>query len=87
VKVDLLKCARCSLRWVDDDCKKACPRCSKQKSEPTILILAGQRVEVGAVRLFGEKAMADPSGLDVLNLGMRCSHGYIHPSLCESCSE
>jgi hypothetical protein len=86
MRVDLLKCVRCSLRWVDDEGLNQCPRCKRWSAKPTVVTLAGQNVEVSAIRLFGESAMRDPRGLEVLNLGTRCGHGFIHPSLCQECS-
>ena len=88
---DLMRCERCGLEWVADD-PGTCPRCRRFSTLPTEpVIVGGHKVQVRSVVLFGdETGLADKKvrrGLEKVDLGCKCPHGFIHHSLCPECSE
>jgi hypothetical protein len=88
VRVQLWKCERCSLTFVADKLPGSCPACLHRYSGSTVIRLAGRDVEVESVKLYGENPLKDQSltrGLESLDLGIRCPHGWIAPLLCRDC--
>ena len=90
--VELWHCVRCHLIWVPDD-EKVCPRCRLNHTVPTHPVeVAGVSVPVKSIHDFGlREGLLDADvrrGLDVLQLGLRCEHGYIAAFLCSNgCNE
>jgi hypothetical protein len=88
--VDLLRCERCRLIWVEEGDEKVCPRCRLNHSIPSHpVMVAGVEVPIRALRDFGmRKGLLDSDvrkNLDKLVLGDRCPHGYMTFMICSRC--
>ncbi len=89
MRVDLWQCDRCGLRFVADKPPGKCPACNRNYTGDTVIRLAGRRVKIESVRLFGMNPLNKAGmtrGLDSLRLGCRCPHGWLISYLCRECS-
>lgn len=75
--IALLQCSRCQLRWVDNPRFTTCPFCRRHHVD------GGQAFAVGV--FYGSAFEA--AGLEKLNLGERCPHGWMTWMLCKKCSQ
>lgn len=67
-----------------------CPRCRSWTVVPKEqVVVSGERVSVSAVVLHGKAVgLLDKNvrkGMDILNLGERCKHGFITYRICPQC--
>jgi hypothetical protein len=88
MKVSIFCCDRCGLAFVADEPPNVCPACLRHHSGPVTIRLAGRDVTVESVRLYGDNPLKDrriTKGLDTLQLGARCPHGFIAPFICSEC--
>lgn len=88
MKVTLWKCQRCELVFASDNPPTQCPSCRLFYSGTVYFKLAGNDVQVDAIRTYGKSPLAKPevqAGLHRINIGCRCPHGWLHKSMCESC--
>ena len=87
--VSLDHCLKCHLKWLNEG-ETVCPRCRTFSTTPKdMVVVAGCEVAVSAVVLHGsEVGLLDRAvrrGIDVLNLGERCDHGFISFRICPNC--
>ena len=87
MKIDFLwVCDRCRLQFVAAECPGTCPNCRRNYSGHTVIRLAGQDIEIEAVRIYGDSAIKKAlKGTDSLRLGERCAHGFIASFICPDC--
>lgn len=88
--VSLNKCMWCGLLWVEDG-DPFCPRCRHRHTAPRAAVIAGVEVTVKDVVLRGdEMGLHDGRvrrGLESIQLGLRCKHGYLASYICPLCNK
>jgi len=79
--VTLWICDRCHLQFVAAECPGACPNCRRNYSGHTVIRLAGQDIEIEAVRIYGDSAIKKAlKGTDSAAWGTLCAwfHSLIY---------
>ena len=88
--VDLWRCSRCGLEWVDgtEIIPGHCPACWRETGMEIPIIVAGRDMTVRVIREYGlREGLGDSKvrrGVAAVVLGI-CEHGMITSFICNDC--